>query len=178
MRLASLLAYMLCLAGCAIPRAARVDQRMLIPESADRYSIEENQVFLMPLSLGNDPPSFPAELEHVTLVPTTICMDVVISEAGSVTQALPLQGLDRCGVGDTAAVPVLQRAVRSALAQWRFEPATLCTFPDVGAARRANGICLESEAQRQALPVRLAYAFTFEIVDGKRNIRSSEVEVR
>lgn len=175
MRSTPLLACLLCFAGCATQRAASVDQRMLIPESADRYSVEDNQVFLMPLSLGNDPPSFPTELERAALVPTTVCMDVVISETGSVTQAHPLQGMDNCGVGDTAVIPILQRAVQSALVQWRFEPATLCTFPDAGAARRANGICLESEAQRQALPVRLAYAFTFEIVDGKRNIRSSKV---
>jgi hypothetical protein len=148
---------------------------MLIPESTDRYSVGENQIFLMPLSLGNDTPVFPAELERAALAPTTVCVDVVISDAGNVTQALPLQGTDNCGVGDASAIPVLQRAVQSALAQWRFEPATVCTFPDVEAARRANGTCLESEAQRRALPVRLAYAFTFEIVDGKRNIRSSEV---
>lgn len=175
MRFAPLLACLLCFAGCATQRAASVDQKMLIPESADRYSVGENQVFLMPLSLGNDAPVFPAELERAALAPTTVCVDVVISDAGNVTQTLPLQGMDNCGIGDAAAIPVLQQAVQSALAQWRFEPATVCTFPDIEAARRANGTCLESEAQRQALPVRLAYAFTFEIVDGKRNIRSSEV---
>lgn len=175
MRVAPFLVCLLCFAGCATQRAASVDQRMLIPESADRYSVEENQVFLMPLSLGNEAPAFPAELEGAALAPTTVCMDVVISDSGSVTQALPLQGMDDCGAGDAAAIPVLLRAVQSALAQWRFEPATICTFPDIKAARRANGTCLESEAQRRALPVRLAYAFTFEIVDGKRNIRSSKM---
>ena len=175
MRFAPLLTCLLCFAGCATQRAASVEQKMLIPESTDRYSVGENQIFLMPLSLGNDAPVFPAELERAALAPTTVCVDVVISDAGNVTQALPLQGMDNCGAGDAAAIPVLQRAVQSALAQWRFEPATVCTFPDVEAARRANGTCLESEAQRRALPVRLAYAFTFEIVDGKRNIRSSEV---
>ena len=175
MRGALFLACLLCFAGCATQRAASVDQRMLTPDSADRYSVDENQVFLMPLSLGNEAPVFPVELEHAALAPTTVCMDVVISDSGNVTQALPLQGRDDCGAGDAAAIPVLQRAVQSALAQWRFEPATICTFPDVEAARRANGTCPESEAQRRALPVRLAYAFTFEIVDGKRNIRSSEI---
>jgi len=146
-----------------------------MPESAHRYSIEDNQVFLMPLSLGNDAPVFPAELGLAALAPTTVCVDVVISDTGSVTQALPLQGTDDCGNGDAAAIPALQRAVQSALTQWRFEPATVCTFQDVEAAERANGTCLESEAERRALPVRLAYAFTFEIVNGKRSIRSSEV---
>ena len=175
MRFAPLLTCLLCFAGCATQRAASVGQKMLIPESEDRYSIGENELFLMPLSLGNDAPVFPAELERAALMPTTVCVDVVISATGSVTQMFPLQGMDNCGAGDAAAIPVLQQAVQSALAQWRFEPATLCTFPDVEATKRANGTCLESEAQRRALPVRLAYAFTFEIVDGKRNIRSSEV---
>lgn len=175
MRSASLLACLLCFVGCATQRAASVDQRMLIPESADRYRVGENQFFLMPLSLGNEAPVFPAELEQAALAPTTVCVEVVISDSGGVIQALPLQGMANCGAGDEAAIPVLQKAVQSALAQWRFEPATMCTFVDVEAARRANGTCPESEAQRQALPVRLAYAFTFEIVDGKRDIRPVQV---
>ena len=175
MRSVLLLACLLCFVGCATQRAASVDQRMLIPESADRYSVGENQVFLMPLSLGHDAPVFPAGLEQATLAPTTVCVEVVISDSGSVIQALPLQGMANCGAGDAAVIPVLQKAVQSALAQWRFEPATMCTFADVEVARRANGTCLESEAQRRALPVRLAYAFTFEIVGGKRDIRPAQV---
>jgi len=69
MRFAPLLACLLCFAGCATQRAASVDQKMLIPESSDRYSVEENQLFLMPLPLSNDAPVFPAELERAALAP-------------------------------------------------------------------------------------------------------------
>ena len=70
----------------------------------------------------------------------------------------------------------LQQAVESRLRQWRFEPAAICTFRDAQAASDANGVCMDGDAERKPVAVRLAYAFTFEVRNGKQRVSGNRVD--
>ena len=88
----------LLLAACAT-RSASIDQRMILPDSGDRYAMEDRQLFLMPMSLGNEPPEFPAALRLNDLAPTTVCAEITISDAGRVEHVAPVRETGDCGTG-------------------------------------------------------------------------------
>jgi len=161
--------------NCAT-RSASIDQRMILPDSGDRYAMEDRQLFLMPMSLGNEPPEFPAALQLNDLAPTTVCAEITISDAGRVEHVAPLHETGDCGTGVQQQVAGLQQVVESRLRQWRFEPAAICTFRDAQAAVDANGVCRDGDAERKPVAVRLAYAFTFEVRNGKRRVSGNRVD--
>lgn len=160
----------LVLVACAILPTRDVSQRMLMPETAKRYIVNDDQLFLMPLSLGNESPEFPAALAVDDLAPTTVCAEMVITDAGTVESATPLHGTDECGVGNPAVVVQLERSVVVGLERWRSEPAIICTYASAQAKADADGLCPESGADRRPVAVRLAYAFTFEMRRGQRRV--------
>jgi hypothetical protein len=64
----------------------------------------------------------------------------------------------------------LLQAAQAATAQWTFVPAARCHFP-AGVSPRAADDC--SGATRiEEVPVTLAYAFTFEVIEGRTVVRS------
>lgn len=154
--------------GCATHRS-NVEQHMLIPAGASRYEMDPRQVFVMPLPLDAEAPAVPDDLGRRDLAPTTVCAELVVDEGGRVQRVAPLQDAG-CGQGEGAVVAPLQQAVQARLQQWRFVPAVICTFADAQAAEAAAGTCPEDQAQRREVSVRLGYAFTFQVVNGKRSV--------
>lgn len=173
-RRVAIIALIAVVAGCAT-RSASVDQRLILPQSGDRYAMEDRQLFLMPMLLGNESPEFPSSLQLHDLPPTTVCAEVTISDTGVVERVTPLRDAEGCGDGAAPLVADLERSVEARLLQWRYEPAAICTFRDAQAMEEADGLCLEQQAERKPVAVRLAYAFTFEVREGKGRVARNRV---
>ena len=154
--------------GCA-HRIDRVDQRLLLPESAERYAMAAHQAFVYPVPISAPGPTFPATGMPRALPPFTLCVGFVVDPAGRTTQASPLiqEGCD-----DGASQPLLRDAALAAVAAWAFEPAMFCDYPDAAARDRDwNGYgCAGDNVQARVVPVSLAYAFTFEIREGRQRV--------
>jgi hypothetical protein len=135
--------------------------------------MQGHQRFLPPVALDSDSPAFPASLDRKELAPVTVCLEVVISETGEVQRVVPLFEAGVCGRGEPGVLEVLQAAAQDTVQRWRFDPAAICTYPDAATAEAAAGTCFEHEAHRRPVPVRLAYAFTFEMRDGKHKVASA-----
>lgn len=159
-------------AGCAT-RIASVDQRMLMPDTAARYVMDERQVFVWPAPLRNPPPGFPPGDTRDSLAPTTLCAGIVVSDAGVVEQVTPLHDHEDCAPSNAAPAD-LQAAVLEQLRTWRFEPAAICTFADAASATSSTG-CDGGDVEVERVAVSLAYAFTFEMREGEGQVASGRV---
>lgn len=161
---------LLLLCACA-SRTGSVDRRLILPESAARYPMSAHQAFAYPVPLSSDSPVFPGGYEARELPPTTICVSFVIDEEG---QPIRVASLEQEGCADPRQFGPLHDAAVSAVAAWRFEPAMFCDYPDAATRDRDwNGRgCAGEVAGKRVVPVSLAYAFTFEIRNGKRKVAS------
>lgn len=159
-------------AGGCTTRSAGVEQRMILPLGAQRHAPAEHQAFVFPGPDGNMPPAFPDDYRPRELPPTTICASLVVDRDGSVRDVVLL---DDAGCDGARQVPELASAVTSALAGWRFFPALLCTYPDAATRERdwTPSACTGATTGVSVVAVSLAYAFTFEVRQGRRRVDAS-----
>ncbi|WP_184645365.1 hypothetical protein [Xanthomonas sp. 3307] len=180
------------LTGCAsqVPREApqqtqridSVDQRMLetgfgaAPGAAavQSYQMQPQQVFRMPQPLQAPTPQLPADSPRRSLSPTTVCVRVVLSAQGAVERSALLDDRPDCSAGAQPEMADLLQAVQDAVAQWRFVPAAICTYADPAQRPAQDGRCDDAQSV-QEVPVTLAYAFTFEVRQGKASVQSGRV---
>ena len=162
----------LLLNGCAT-RTGNVDQRMLLPDSAVRYEMQPHQAFVFPLPRDNAAPVFPTSLAVRELPPTTVCIAFVVDMRGATSEVKPLE---QPGCEAPSKVAHLQAAAMSAVATWRFSPAMFCEYPDAATRERDwNGDgCAGDRVEARIVPVSLAYAFTFEVREGKGRVVSKK----
>lgn len=156
------------LAACAT-RTAAVDQRLILPEGAARYEMESNQAFVFPVPQGNAAPAFPEGFGKRDLAPTTLCVNFVVDADGTLRDVALLE---EAGCAGATAQPLLGAAVLEAVSAWRFEPAMFCNYPDAATRNRDwNGVgCAGAVAEAKPVAVTLAYAFTFEVRNGRRQV--------
>lgn len=175
-RLPLLAAGVLLLGACAT-RTAGVEQRLILPEGGKRYEMESRQAFVFPVPQGNLPPTFPEGFGERDLPPTTLCAKFVVDPAGAVRDVTALQERD---CTDPATHPLLGQAVLDAVSAWHFAPAMFCTYPDPATRDRDwNGAgCAGAVVEAQPVAVTLAYAFTFEVRNGRRQVGASRVGER
>ncbi len=157
--------------GCA-SHIASVDQRMILPQSDNRYELDPRQAFIYPSPLENASPAFPDSFNQDELPPTVVCVRLSISEQGAVNDAATLRQQGECGSQGTDASRQLEQAVLTTLRQWRFEPASICTYPDLASKEQDKNEtgCNGEGATATQVAVSLGYAFTFEIANGKRKV--------
>lgn len=155
-------------AGCA-HRVEHINQRLLLPQSAGHYEMAPHQAFVYPVPIQMAGPAFPAAGMPRELPPLTLCVSFVVDTTGKATQVAPLR---QTGCGDGASQPSLRDAALSAVAGWTFEPAMFCDYPDAASRDRDwNGDgCAGERVQARVVPVSLAYAFTFEIREGRQRV--------
>jgi hypothetical protein len=155
-------------AGCA-HRVEQVDQRLLLPQSAGHYQMAPHQAFVYPVPIQMAGPAFPAAGMPRELPPLTLCVSFVVDAEGKATRVAPLR---QAGCADGASQPSLRDAALSAVAGWAFEPAMFCDYPDAASRDRDwNGDgCAGERVQASVVPVSLAYAFTFEIREGRQRV--------
>ena len=156
-------------AGCAT-RTTHVDGRMLLPASGARHETDAREFFVMPMTLVSPEPVFPASSADAGTFEVTVCAEIWLSASGDITRVAAFDGAPGCAaVSDPQAQPYA-RSVADALQRWEFTPAMVCEFPTALLDERAQGDCTGPEVVVRQVPVRLNYAFTFSIRDGRRRI--------
>ncbi|MBE2291681.1 MAG: hypothetical protein J0L89_07390 [Xanthomonadales bacterium] len=172
-RLPLLAAGSLLLGACAT-RTAGVEQRLILPEGGKRYEMADSQAFVFPMAQGNPPPGFPDDFGARELPPTTLCAKFVVAPDGAVRDAAML---DDPGCIDPASEPKLASAVLLAVSGWRFEPAVFCNYPDAATRDRdwTGRGCAGDTVEALPVAVTLAYAFTFEVRNGRRQVGAARV---
>ena len=158
-----------CAAGGCVHRTDSITQRLLLPEAAGRYDMAAHQAFVYPVPVAMAGPAFPSTGMPRELPSLTVCVAFVVDVEGRATQVSPLR---QSGCDDGAVQPLLRDAALAAVAGWAFEPAMFCDYPDaVSRDRDWNGQgCAGDRVQARAVPVSLAYAFTFEIREGRQRV--------
>ena len=164
------------LVGCAT-RTAAVDQKLILPEGAARYEMADSQAFVFPAPRGNLPPAFPAGYDRRDLPPTTLCASLVVDAGGGVRDVALLEAP---GCIDGGVQPQLGAAVLAAVSSWHFDPAMFCNYPDAATRNRDwTGVgCAGAVAEAKPVAVTLAYAFTFEVRNGRAQVGSKQVRDR
>ena len=177
MRLRGVLLAMACLASACATRTAAVDQRLILPDGAARYEMAAHQAFVFPAPRGNPPPAFPAGFDRHDLPPTTLCASLVVDAEGGVRDVVLL---DDAGCAGRDTQPQLGAAVLDAVSSWRFDPAMFCDYPDEATRNRDwTGVgCAGAVADARPVAVTLAYAFTFEVRNGKARVGSDPLRDR
>ena len=175
---------LLALAGCAtqpvvIEKDAdsyNIGQQLLPPlpnggqvGQVQPYALSGSDVFRMPESLHAPLPELPAAASGQTLPPVTVCLNVVVDAQGQVPRSFPLSRRSECAASDDVQNAVLLGAAADAVQRWRFRPAAICRFAP-GVRPAAESDCTGAETVED-VPVTLAYAFTFEIVQGQARVR-------
>lgn len=158
--------------GSCASHIASVDQRMILPQSDNRYELDPRQAFIYPSPLENPSPAFPELFDQSDLPPTVVCVRLSISEQGAVEDAAVLHQEGECGTQATGVSRQLEQSVLATLRQWRFEPASICTYPDLASKERDKNEtgCNGEGVTATQVAVSLGYAFTFEIANGRRKV--------
>ncbi|WP_411833035.1 hypothetical protein [Pseudoxanthomonas mexicana] len=161
-------------AACAT-RVHNVDQRLILPEGAARYEMADSQAFVFPMPQDNAAPSFPEDYAPRDLPPTTICVAFVVDAQGAVDDA---KALSEEGCAPPERYAPLRDAALAAVSQWRYQPAMFCDYPDAATRDRDwNGRgCAGDDVRARVVAVSLAYAFTFEVRDGERRVRTAKAK--
>ncbi|WP_442683682.1 energy transducer TonB [Stenotrophomonas sp. JC08] len=177
--------FVLLLAGCATRPVAdeapagsyNIGRQLLAPEqkggagAIEPYVLGATETFRMPEPQHAPSPTLPPGYERQTLLPTTLCVRVIVMADGSVERVEPLRGHARCSAGVEQEHASLLQAALDATARWTFLPAAICRFaPGTGAS--APGNCSGATGV-EAVPVTLLYGFTFEVEQGRARVRSS-----
>ncbi len=131
------------------------------------YRLAPSERFRMPRPVHAPSPTLAAETLQ-SLPPTTVCMQVVLDAHGHVQRSEPLLTHPACAAGAEVANQWLVQAARQATEGWSFVPAALCHFaPGAMPSDDCSGA-----TRIEDVPVTLAYAFTFEVVEGRTVVRS------
>ncbi len=181
------LAVLLLLGGCATVPAPpsphssprfNVNQQLLDEEqgggaagAVEPYRLAPTETFRMPVPVRATEPALPHAYAERTLPLTTLCVRVIVDADGGVQRTEPLLSHSRCGDGALQQHADLLQAALLATSQWRYTPAALCRFA-AGRPALAPGDC-SGATSVEPVPVTLAYAFTFEVAQGRVSVRMS-----
>lgn len=175
---------LLVLTGCAgtaqrevtsAPGSYNIDQQMLSEErgagaagAIEPYRLAPTETFRMPEPVQAAQPQLPAGYEHRELPPTTLCVRVIVDADGGVQRSEALLAHSHCAAGTLAQHAALLEAALVATSGWSYRPAAVCRFA-AGTRAKAPGDCTGA-ASVEAVPVTLAYAFTFEVEQGRARV--------
>ena len=146
------------------PNHGNVGRTLLEPgRDEPRLALAQRQRFLYPLLMPEAPvPVYPDDLLPLRLAPVSTCVHVDIGDDGRVTAVS--ERVDAACAADAS--PHRERfmaVVLETVREWRYDPALLCTAPDVDAG---DDPCAADGRDEQPVAVRLVYAFTFSQRDG------------
>jgi len=142
-----------------------VGMRMILPPGAEIMEIPENQSFLMASPVSQPMPVFPAAAPRNTN--TSVCLELIINESGSVSSATPSYALPECLQTETG---LDQRFVTSAVAaakEWQFLAAATCAFP-VGTPKTDD--CSGDRVVITPVAIKVSYVFSFQ-GDGRVSVK-------
>lgn len=159
------------LGGCA-KNSQLVDRRMILPPLAAVVEVEDDQQFMMAVSIDSPSPLFPDEVGNGNLR-ADVCARFIVTREGSVEGIEIVRDLDGCAVGTGGEQLRFEQSVRDALSRWTFFGAALCRFPS-GVAK--NEDCEGDGVVIEPVPIRLMYVFSFEQVSGRRTVGTKKTE--
>ena len=155
-------------AACAT-RSASIDHRMLLPQAGAQHAVESTQFFVMPVSLAAPEPVFP-ETGGTAEMDLTVCAEIWLSEDGDVSRVVPFGATVECAQTSTEPALAYTQAVVEAMRGWEFTPAMICEFPPQSMDKRERGDCTGPEVAVRRVAVRLDYAFTFSLRNGRKRV--------
>lgn len=159
MRRTGLLLAFLALAGCGGTRTTQVGAEMIMPPAAPQMKMQTQEVFFMASHLNPGLlPDYPEALLEAGPDHATVCAEIVVDADGMVSWTAPLRAGPRCPAEALPALAWFEHAVDQTLRQWRFEPASICTFP---AGVEKSYDCVGAGVVRKTVPLRLAFVFEF-----------------
>lgn len=133
--------------------------------NVNRVALAKNESFIPPLDDENNRiPEYPEGLLAKNLPPSALCMQIVVSEEGTVTGSSLVEQAPSCPPV-TSLDPLMIQSVEQTVSAWRFEPGLRCVFPDVQTKETTYGSCGQSTSIAE--PVSLTYRFVFEQKGGK-----------
>jgi hypothetical protein len=145
---------LLLLLGCKTTSA--VGSRMILPPGAQIMDVPEDQVFLMASPVSQPMPVFPPDAPRSMAI--NACVEIVIDASGAVSSATPLYAAPDCPLDEESVDPRFVSAVTTAVAQWQFLAAALCTFPD---GTVINDDCSGDDVLITPIAIKLSYVFSF-----------------
>ena len=164
--------YLLCLLPLFLGCATRGDVGvgMILPATAVREDIREDQRFLFPDRIGDSPmPSYPRELLKRGAVDVVVCVEIVVGLEGAVESVERLEESPECPASRGMDDQVFLDAVSASAMQWQFLAAALCTFAtDTPPSDDCSGVGVTIEPRR----AKLAYRFNFSAKTGRVETRS------
>lgn len=153
------------LAACASrPINTDVAATLIVSTSADRYVMQRNERFLMPLTVEAPLPTYPSSA--VTPTEVTICVAVVITAEGDVQSVKPIATDPECSSISDPLFKPFQEATIATVREWKYLAAAICRYQTDAAE------CEFETADIEPVPVSLAYRFAFSTHDGKPVVSS------
>lgn len=141
-----------------------IESDMLIPPFASRQEVKKNEHFLMASPIQQVAPVYPPALVQEIQPPTVICVEFVIGREGKVTHVTPLHEHPPCEDTLMPANLPFRQAAEAAVWQWSFFAAAICK-PDPQTDDCGGPLSVVT-----AIPIKLAYSFTFSSTDGEPSV--------
>lgn len=164
MKCSLFLALVFLLGACKAMHKGDVGMSMILPKTAERLEVPEEQQFLFPVPIIEPIlPAYPPALLG-SGIQQIICVEIVIDENGEVSHARPLLDLPECPSSNRPPNPLFTSAAISAVKQWQFAAAAICRFPKTV---QKNDDCHGDEVVITNIAIKLAYTFTFSVKNNK-----------
>ena len=139
----------------------------MIPLGAARHEVKDDQQFIMAVPINIRNPEYPEEVDDIRRK-LDICASFVVTEEGGVDE-VEIVDLPVCPDSRSYAASAFGKAVVSAVSDWTFFGAAICSFPDVASK---NDDCEGEGAKLEPVAIRLTYNFIFDSSSGRKVVSS------
>lgn len=147
---------------------ADVGVTMIPAADAPSLDLQSHQRFQMASSTFEPLPVYPPEQIGIKADTISVCVEIVVDSAGHVASAEPRHALPECPLAADDVPAEFTSAALAAIRRWQFIPAEICEFPP---GVETNPHCSGAGVTLRAIPIRLAYAFSFAVIDGQVQVR-------
>lgn len=152
--------------------AGGVNAELLVPEAAERMQLQANQIFVLgDLNNPDVSPEYPAQLLPLRLPDQPICVRFVVNRDGSVSDVVPVYGVNGCPSSQGDARSEFFAATLAAVSRWDFYSSVRCTFPP-GTPDRDK--CSGPGTTAEQVAITLAYRFVFSVRDGVGRVEQAK----
>ena len=156
------------LIGCKRQIRPNVGMDMILPPGAETMQVPKDKVFLMAAPISEKMPDFPAGLLTRSARDTHICVEIVVSEEGSVSSVIPLYETIECPLSKKHTDERFTKAVTNAVQTWEFFAAAICTFP---ATIAKNDDCKGEGVVTDRVAIKMSFVFSFQVDRGRVSLR-------
>lgn len=157
------------LACCASrPTIQSVEKDMILPDGAQQTQLKPGQKFLMAVPIQTPLPSYAGW--KIQAADTTICVEFVVADDGSVDSVHQIDNASNCEKVDSVASASYLPEVYSAVQSWTYFAAAMCEF------KKSEDECDGPSANLTPLSIKLAYKFTFTQLNGRHHVSSGTID--